>query len=307
MQQAYAVLGAELAAIVAVSTALSYRWRHGSQHASLRLVATPFAKLRPRVSQRANAFYLLAFRLGCAALWIGVMLHAQLGERAGSYTYLFFTTWNYVLQIAYWLLSAAAGIRILSKPFWAVLETRAERALARTVWALFSVCLPSSIMVTVVLWGVLLPATLRSGDPAGIASVLGFTSFMQHLVNTLLLFTDFSVNCMLVDASTLALVVYWNVAYVVFEWLAHSMGRRWTYFFLTLNGYTWLWYAALASVGVAAHALTCLASQWKLQRLCSGLPASSETSALESAVRDQEASGADADGEEDEADAYQRI
>ena len=212
----YAALSAELALIVAASTAVSYYWRHGCQHATLRLVATPSFAARPWAAH-------------CATVWITVMVSAA--QEGDSRIYLFFTTWNYLLQATYFVLSAVAGARLLWKPHWALLETRAERALARAVWALFSVCLPSSVMVTVVLWGVLLPATLRSGSSAAIDAMLSASSFAQHLVNTILLMLDFAVNHMLVDTSTLVLVVCWNVAYVLFEWVAHSMSAKWTYFF----------------------------------------------------------------------------
>jgi len=225
----YAALSAELALIVAASTAVSYYWRHGCQHATLRLVATPSFAARPWAAQRAGAACLLAFRASCATVWITVMVSAA--QEGDSRIYLFFTTWNYLLQATYFVLSAVAGARLLWKPHWALLETRAERALARAVWALFSVCLPSSVMVTVVLWGVLLPATLRSGSSAAIDAMLSASSFAQHLVNTILLMLDFAVNHMLVDTSTLVLVVCWNVAYVLFEWVAHSMSAKWTYFF----------------------------------------------------------------------------
>lgn len=301
----YAVLGAELLVVILTSAAASYRWRHAAQHPSLRLVATPAAKTRAWATQRAGAAYMLAFRVGCAALWVGVLLHSELGDHAGSHILLFFTTWNYLLQIVYWILAAVAGIRLLSKPHWALLETRAERALARTVWALFSVCLPSSVMVTVVLWGVLLPSTIRTGNRLEIANLLSITSFAQHLFNTLLLFADFSVNHMLVDSSTLVLVVSWNVCYVIFEWVAHFFSHHWTYFFLKLNSYTPFWYAALALVGVLSHMLACLLSRWKRKRLTAAAqPSSDETAVLEPPIAYQ---GDDADEEDSDADAYQRI
>ncbi|KAJ1618332.1 hypothetical protein T492DRAFT_1093278 [Pavlovales sp. CCMP2436] len=216
---------------------------------------------------------------------------------------LFFTTWNYCLQIMYWALACAAGVRLLVKPHWALLESRGERLLARSVWSLFSVCLPASVMVSAILWGVLLPATIRSGNTRAVVKLLQPASWMQHLVNTLLLGVDFSVSHMLIDESTLVLMVGWIVAYVLFEWIAHSQSHFWTYFFLEIGPYTPLWYLALAIVGIGAHALVCAASRQKALQLVRAQAGSSLTASLTSPTADADANaglsaGSAAAGEE---------
>lgn len=155
---------------------------------------------------------------------------------------------------------------------------------------LFSVCLPSSLLVSVVLWGVLLPQSIASGDEQAVAHTLSPSSFVQHAVNTALLLLDFSANHMLVDPSTLVLVVLWNTVYVLFEWCAHAVNGWWTYFFLRISDATPMWYAALALVGVGAHALTVGLSKLKAWRLHLAHEAT-ETSALNPLT--QPASGRD--------------
>ena len=52
---------------------------------------------------------------------------------------------------------------------------------------LFEVLVPMSLLVTIVLFGVLAPAVVAGGDPVAIAGVYSFTSYSQHLINTLCL------------------------------------------------------------------------------------------------------------------------
>jgi hypothetical protein len=274
----YATLAVELVLIMLVSARVSMRARArgSSQHVSLRLVATPSWSTHHWFARSGcGVRNLLAFRVAVLLFSVGVMLHMTIATHEDTHIYLFFTIWNYLLQIVYWLLASVAGVRLLCRPQWALLESRADRFLSHAVWALFSVCLPASVIVSVVLWGVLLPAALRSTKPgaaAAAAEMLDFGSFAQHLLNTLLLCADFWMNHMLVDGSTLYLVVGWNMAYVLFEWVAHSQTQSWTYFFLALDNDTWLWYLALALVGVCAHTLACAASNVKRRRIAAVNP-----------------------------------
>ena len=67
--------------------------------------------------------------------------------------------------------------------------------MGRLLPLLFSVCVPTSVLVTLVFWGVLVPGAAVAGAP--MSNVLHFTSYNMHLVNTLLLLLEFAFDRLL--------------------------------------------------------------------------------------------------------------
>eukprot|EP00967_Tisochrysis_lutea_P055069 scaffold69056_cov37-Tisochrysis_lutea.AAC.2 len=181
----------------------------------------------------------------------------------------FFTVWNYELQIVLWIVALGSSllyrqvqpqdvrdIRQVEAVDWGPLFAEREggashvhrlnRLSSGVAWAhhlLLSVCLPSAVLVSIVLWTILYPADLAKGHGD---RELNFASFNQHAINTALLLLDFSANQLLVTAQLLYLSLAWACAYVVFTWIEHIWTGIWPYFFLDLSGWMAIvWYGLL--------------------------------------------------------------
>jgi hypothetical protein len=133
---------------------------------------------------------------------------------------------------------------------------------------LFSTCLPSALLVSIVLWTILYPADAAQGHST---RELNFASYNQHAINTALLLIEFCVNRFVVPIQHLYLTLSWACTYVVFSWIQHSYTHTWPYFFLDLSGPSAIpWYAVLMLAYIVVFLLVVAASRVK-SRAC-GLP-----------------------------------
>ena len=131
---------------------------------------------------------------------------------------LYYTVWNYHLQFLYWVLAAALSLRASSRRA----RCRGAEAHARAVAALFEVCLPLSILVALVMWGVLAPAAERhGGDPFAPASI------DMHAVNTACLLAEFASCRMPVVGHRLVYPLTLAGVYSVFGWVQHVYTGTW--------------------------------------------------------------------------------
>lgn len=154
-----------------------------------------------------------------------------------AFQFLFFTVWNYCLQAVFWACAACASALTFCS------TTGPSAALRRAVHHLVSICVPMSLLVSVVLWCVLAPDALQHHHPS---QVFNFYSYNMHAANTLCLLAEFASDRMLLKPGTLVLVLSWTLAYAIFVWVQHTATHFWPYFFLRLDTYAALgWYAAL--------------------------------------------------------------
>ena len=116
-----------------------------------------------------------------------------------------------------------------------------------SVPALLSVCVPTSVLVSIVFWCVLVPGAAMHGYP--MSSVLHFTSYNMHAVNTLVLLAEFGLDRMLVPVQHMLLYLLWGVTYTLFEWAIFPSIREWAYPFLRLDTVAApLWYGGVLAV-----------------------------------------------------------
>lgn len=149
----------------------------------------------------------------------------------------FFTVWNYHIQILCFFVLAANSV-------W----TKPGPKLRLCGECLFELCLPMSILVSGVLWGLLMPA---SNNPS---AFLDFSSINQHLVNTVLLLAEFCVNRLLVRIEHVGLVLLWPASWMLYIWIQHAYSDlAWPYFFMELNAIAPVWYGALLVFHVVVY------------------------------------------------------
>ena len=174
---------------------------------------------------------------------------------------LFFTIWNYYLQSVYWVFALVSSVAELRG--WG---ERSPAWLRTVVHCLFEVALPLSWLVTIVLWGILLPADLMKYH---VCHECNFFSYNQHAVNTIVLLVEFGLNDLVVTWRHVGLAVIWSVTYCVFSWVVHAATDPgfWPYFFLQLNTpMAIVWYPALLLLGIGLYAAAVGASH--LKRRC---------------------------------------
>ena len=117
------------------------------------------------------------------------------------------------LLLAVGVLGVRAGVE-RRRPSWL---GRAPPAWLRTVvHCLFEVA-PASWLVTIVLWGILLPADLMKYH---VCHECNFFSYNQHAVNTVVLLVEFGLNDLVVTWHHVGLAVIWSVTYCVFSWVS---------------------------------------------------------------------------------------
>jgi hypothetical protein len=172
-----------------------------------------------------------------------------------------FTVWNYHLQVLFWLLALLASFRsVTCKPRVSarlqeplatsdpeVVAVRLPDALlGKAVQALLSVCVPTSVLVSLVFWGILVPGAAVSG--VKMSEVLHFTSYNMHAVNTLVLLAEFYVDRMEIPPQQLLLYLSWGLAYTVFQWAIYPKYHEWAYPFLRLTDVAPAWYGGVLVV-----------------------------------------------------------
>lgn len=207
--------------------------------------------------QARNARVLAIWRTLVFGWMLFVQIHQHLHKRDLG-VFLFFTVWNYHLQILFYFLAAMCSVMTVTK------NTPSAR-LRTCVGSLFEICFPVSILVTIVLWGILAPNVVATGTPEQIADVFGFTSYNQHLSNTICLLIEFGCSRMLVKQSHFLLVAVWAGCYCVFSWIQYPFTGFWAYFFLYLTPWAVLWYMGLILLHYALFSFAAALSRCKAQ------------------------------------------
>ena len=259
-----------LAGLVALRLLYTSRHALGTTPSSLAVTGTRWC--RPGewsgrgVRRRAALF---AFRFAIAVWQLGVFTSLIVKHATGAsprhwwlpvyYQLFFFTVWNYMLQGVFWTAAATASAASLLS------ASGPSAMLRRLVHRLLSVCLPMSVLVSVVLWAVLFPQTLRDHDPH---EDLNFYSYNMHAANTLLLLTEGAVDRLLLGGFSLVLCLTWALTFAVFSFVVHAHTGFWPYFFMDLSTYAALyWYPIVVLVIVLAWGLVALLSRCKAARM----------------------------------------
>lgn len=211
---------------------------------------------------------LLGFRLACGvwhcAVTLGLLIrkandHAECPDvtHPWFFSLFFYTVWNYLLQAVFWFTATAASAASLLH------SAVAPRRLRTAVHLLLSICLPSAILVSVVLWGVLLPNDIRHGHPEREEN---FFSYNMHAVNTVCLLAEFFFNRLTMMPGAFGAFLAWVWLYAIFCWCQNAVTGFWPYFFLVLD--TWAavgWYLGLFALNAVAYLVARLFSRLKVR------------------------------------------
>ncbi|KAE8915174.1 hypothetical protein PF005_g6255 [Phytophthora fragariae] len=274
------VVAAELMATLCTSFWLATRRSGRVDRLPLSSVAA--ALLQPRSCWSLRA--LLAFRAGAATFFVLVQICDV--WRSHGRCLAFYTSWNFILQGAYFGGAAWRTRRQLQRrldertaSYTALVDNDddgSDSAFARprrvlrasgVHWIdlelLLDVCLAASLLICAVVWAVLYPYAVKIGHPE---TILNGVSYCQHGVNVLLLQMDFFATRHQVSRDAFPLVMGWPSVYAVFAWIVHGTVARgfWPYPFLDLDT-PWapLWYGGLLAAHVVALMLVMLLSRVK--------------------------------------------
>ncbi|KAG6976058.1 hypothetical protein JG688_00001757 [Phytophthora aleatoria] len=274
------VVAAELVAALCTSFWLATR-RSGRVDARP-LSSEPAALLQPRSCWSLRA--LLAFRAAAATFFLLIQVWDV--YRSGSRCLAFYTSWNFILQGAYFFGAGWRTKRQLQRQldertasYTALVDetddgTGSPFARRRRIirdsglhWIdlelVLDVCLAASLLICVVVWTVLYPYAVKTGHPE---KILNGVSYCQHGANVLLLQIDFFATRHLVSRDALPLIMGWPSVYAVFAWIVHGTVARgfWPYPFLKLDT-PWapFWYGGLLAAHIMALMLVLLLSKVK--------------------------------------------
>jgi hypothetical protein len=127
-----------------------------------------------------------------------------------------YTTWNYVLQTFWWALAASlSAVSLLFEDGGAVASSPAVRASRNVMHILLSVCLPASLVITLMNWSVLVPT---SGESIHIGSELTW-----HGLNALCLLFEAATDSLLLHPAAALLLLLWAAAYIITIWITHAL------------------------------------------------------------------------------------
>eukprot|EP00966_Prymnesium_polylepis_P139524 3223913-Prymnesium_polylepis.1 len=169
--RAIAVIVAGYVIILGGATALFFRGRRpaGAAHQPFITVAgTVWCTGASGPLNQRRQRMLFAWR-SFAFLWaVGVLAHmyATVSARRLPWKLMYYTIWNYHLQLVYWGAAAAAsGCWLLrARHGGGADDGGACCGLQQLVGGLSAVCTPASVLVSILLWGVLFPHAARHGD-----------------------------------------------------------------------------------------------------------------------------------------------
>lgn len=211
--------------------------------------------------------FLFCYRL-VAFAWTAWVLGSLMLRRAGggganavARLYTFYTVWNYTLQAVWWLVGTACSAAALCGP------RGPPRWLRLLAHALLSVCLPASVLVSIVLWSVLLPADWSAGHHE---RDLNFYSYSMHALNTLMLYFEWYVDRLLLKPAALWLLLSWCLLYAIAVWLHHDLTSPhfWPYFFFDQSSWVAVpWLLALLGLHLLVYGAVHLLSRCKARAL----------------------------------------
>lgn len=154
----------------------------------------------------------------------------------------FFTVWNYYLQLVFFGLASFCSVAYTSK-------REVPQGVLTVTAVLYQVCVPVSVLVSMLTWGVLLPQATQAGDAE---QLLNFVSYCMHAVNCVCLLLEFYFGRLLLHSWLYVVVVAWMGGYIGFAWIYHANTQWYAYFFLELTAVAPIWYTGcvLLSAGV---------------------------------------------------------
>ncbi|EGD81350.1 hypothetical protein PTSG_11381, partial [Salpingoeca rosetta] len=182
----------------------------------------------------------------------------------------FYTIWNFTLLVVFFFLALSQSIRAALRGYL-LSEVAHVSFFDRATFVLFQVCMTMAILVDVVLWTVLYPTAKNKSDESCCEQFINFFSIVVHGINLVLMLVELGLNRMVFVHAHATFIVYWLIAYGVFEWAyVASTGDDPVYFFLdTSKKIAPAWYAGMFALHVVffyiAFGLT------YLKRKCCGI------------------------------------
>mmetsp|Transcript_44730 Transcript_44730/g.97385 ORF Transcript_44730/g.97385 Transcript_44730/m.97385 type:complete len:312 (+) Transcript_44730:111-1046(+) len=205
---------------------------------------------------RCGPLVLAVFRASCFG-WQATVLSLDFVVHGDKRAFLFFTIWNFILQIMYWFLASAASGLYLSR-------SQVPKVLRRLLPVLFEVCFPSALLVSLILWGILTPHDVTKGWQK---EDFNFYSYDMHAVNTACLAIEMLLSRLLVRADHFFCMLLWAFVFCAFAWLQHIWTNFWPYFFLDVSTpRALLWYAAVVVIHIFIYTVVVALSHLKLRR-----------------------------------------
>ncbi|OQR80722.1 hypothetical protein ACHHYP_17274 [Achlya hypogyna] len=183
------------------------------------------AQSRPPVAEtfqyttHATYYVHLVFRIAVVVLYSAVFVveAGDLGLKMLSY----YTVWNFVLQMVYYLWAIKYQILTSASRDGPVVVSREGSRLN----SLFDICFANSILVIAIYWGFLYNPKML------------WYSCIQHGGNTLIFLLEFSGNQFLVQSTNVVYVAVFPTVYAVFIWISNAtwLNGWWPYSFLTME------------------------------------------------------------------------
>jgi hypothetical protein len=180
---------------------------------------------------------------------------------------LFYTSWNYLLQLLYFTLATIKTYKIFlaqteSPHQYSALVDESMSFLnskyvhRRRGWIrldlILDVCLATSVLIAVVVWSILYPLAVKNHTEY---KFLNWISLSQHGINIIFLLVDFVSTHHVVCFDAMPLLITWPTMYSVFAWIVHGTSTKgfWPYPFMEVNTPSApLWYGGL----LAGHAIS---------------------------------------------------
>eukprot|EP00928_Gymnodinium_smaydae_P087477 TRINITY_DN71738_c0_g1_i1.p1 TRINITY_DN71738_c0_g1~~TRINITY_DN71738_c0_g1_i1.p1 ORF type:complete len:224 (+),score=5.46 TRINITY_DN71738_c0_g1_i1:237-908(+) len=192
-------------------------------------------------------------------VWVNVLLFSEVQSFE---LFSFYTIWNFLLQTVYFGLAAIQSSQILIWP-----NCLYQARLACVVSILFEICLPASMCVCVIMWGLLAPAAAANGNPQMMEICFGWLSYFQHLANTIALMVDFAMAGMPIRTHHLFFLLLWTGIYYTCCVAIHQSTGRWPYFFLRESSILPFWCVGISALHVLFYLATSQVSSWMQRRI----------------------------------------
>lgn len=152
-----------------------------------------------------------------------------------------FTVWCYLLVGLYFL---AAGLVSTAACLGMKGESACSHLLSCALWVWFESMLSCAILVSVVVWGVLLPSIyIATGTDGGLLSYLTLSA---HNLNSVFMLAEGLLNRLYLEPAHIVFVLYYGGLYLLFSWFFFLRTGVFWYFFIdwrspwTIGGYTLL-------------------------------------------------------------------
>eukprot|EP00300_Choanocystis_sp_HF-7_P006692 c1484_g1_i1.p1 GENE.c1484_g1_i1~~c1484_g1_i1.p1 ORF type:complete len:294 (+),score=64.41 c1484_g1_i1:57-884(+) len=207
------------------------------------------------ISPRVPFWLLFSFRvlwgLYCAGILATTFVHKPKPQ-----VLVFFTIWNYILQIVYFLSVALYSVvvhRLQPNP-------RRDRIWNRVFFTVHHINVTCVFVVAVVFWTILFPYALKNHNH----EVANFTSYNQHGSNVFAILLEFALNRMFIDARLVVFVTLWFMGYGMFAIFYQLGGGKAPYFFVQADKpATVAWLIGTVAIIVGFQLLSILVSKLK--------------------------------------------